>query len=105
MLLRIWKVALTPGKAVELEAFAQTTSLPMFQEQPGCRSVFFTRTETACVTVTVWDSERSVEQLEASDRYRQVVRTIEHSGILGDSTIPRHIAYTESMRIPRCLGC
>lgn len=36
------------------------------------------------MTVTVWDSERSVKQPEASDRYRQVVRSIEDSGIPGD---------------------
>ena len=53
MLLRIWKVGLAPDKASELEVFARNISLPMFQAQPGCLGVFFTRTDAECVTVTL----------------------------------------------------
>lgn len=84
MILRIWKVGLAPAKAAELEVFANKFSLPMFRSQPGCLAVFFTRTETECATVTVWDSERSVEEMEASPLYQQVVSQIEESGIIGE---------------------
>lgn len=84
MILRVWQVALAPAKAAELEAFANKVSLPMFRSQPGCLAVFFTRTETECATVSFWDSERSVEIMEASTFYQQVVSQIEGSGILGE---------------------
>jgi heme-degrading monooxygenase HmoA len=82
MLLRIWKVGLVPGKAEELETFANTVSLPMFKAQPGCLAVFFTRTPSECATVTVWASAESIEAMERSARYQDVVRQIEQSGIL-----------------------
>lgn len=85
MLVRVWKVGLTPAKAAELEVFANNTSLPMFRAQEGCLAVFFTRTETECATITVWDSEQSVKQMEASSLYQQVVGQIEQSGILGNN--------------------
>lgn len=85
MLLRIWKVGLAPGKAAELELFANNISLPMFKAQPGCLAVFFTRTETQCATVTLWEAEDAVEEMEHSSRYQQVVRQIEQSGILGEN--------------------
>lgn len=84
MILRVWKVGLAPAKAAELEIFANKISLPMFRSQPGCLAVFFTRTETECATVTVWDSDRSVETMEKSTLYQQVVSQIEESGILGE---------------------
>ena len=84
MILRVWTVGLALAKAAELEVFANEFSLPMFRAQPGCLAVLFTRTETECATVTVWDSERSVEVMEASFIYQQVVSQIEESGILGE---------------------
>jgi heme-degrading monooxygenase HmoA len=84
MILRIWKVSLGPQKAAELEVFANKTSLPMFKSQPGCLAVLFTRTETECATVTVWDSAQSVETMEASRLYQQVVSQIEECGIVGE---------------------
>ena len=87
MLLRIWKVSLTPDKAKDLETFANTVSLPMFRKQPGCLAVFFTRTESQCATVTVWSSAESVEAMEGSLEYQDVVRRIETSGILGSDHI------------------
>lgn len=87
MLLRIWKVSLAPGKAEELETFANTISLPMFKAQPGCLAVFFTRTASECATVTVWSSVQSVEAMERSAQYQRVVRQIEESGILEDDHV------------------
>jgi heme-degrading monooxygenase HmoA len=87
MLLRIWKVGLSPGKAAELEAFANAVSLPMFRRQPGCLAVFFARTETECATVTMWLSTQSIETMEGSAEYQRVVRQIEESGILQDNHV------------------
>ncbi len=83
MLLRIWKVGISPGQANALESFANSVSLPMFQAQPGCLAVLFTRTESECATVTLWSSAEAVEAMEASAHYRDVVLRIEQSGILG----------------------
>ncbi len=85
MIVRIWKVELGAGQGQALEAFARRVSLPMFRAQPGCLGVFFSRTDAQCATLTVWDREESVAALEASERYRQVVREIESSGLLGAS--------------------
>ncbi len=82
MLVRIWKVSLAPNKAAELERFATNISLPMFKTQPGCLGVLFTRTETECATISIWQSEHAVESMEQSALYKQVVRQIEQSGIL-----------------------
>ncbi|MDT8992052.1 antibiotic biosynthesis monooxygenase [Curvibacter sp. APW13] len=82
MILRIWKVGLAPGQASALERFAHDVSLPMFRAQSGCLAVFFTRSDTACVTVTVWESTQAVERMEASERYQSVVAAIEQTGIL-----------------------
>ncbi len=84
MLFRIWKVAIADGKADELEAFAKSRSLPMFREQRGCLGVFFTRSESECATVTLWDGADSIARMESSDSYRATVAAIESSGILGD---------------------
>lgn len=84
MLLRIWKVSLKPGKAAALETFANTISLPMFRQQPGCLAVFFTKSEQVCATVTVWESQQAVDAMEQSALYRDVVAQIGASGILGD---------------------
>lgn len=84
MLVRIWKVAISPGKGAKLEAFAREVSLPMFESQPGCLGVLFSRTDRHCATVTLWDSETSVKAMEAADDYQTAVRRIEESGILGD---------------------
>lgn len=82
MILRIWKVGLAPGQAPALERFADEVSLPMFRAQTGCLAVFFTRSDTACVTVTVWESLQAVARMEATEGYRQVVAAIEQAGIL-----------------------
>lgn len=87
MLIRIWKVSLAPGKAEELEAFANTISLPMFKAQPGCLAVFFTRTASECATVTIWESTQSIEAMECSSQYQHVVHQIERSGILQDNHV------------------
>jgi heme-degrading monooxygenase HmoA len=82
MLVRIWKVGLLPEKSAELETFANNISLPMFRAQRGCLAVFFTRTETECATITIWESEQAISEMENSPLYKQVVRQIEQSGIL-----------------------
>ncbi len=87
MLLRIWKVDLVPGKARELEVFANTISLPMFKRQPGCLAVFFTKSDAQCATVTLWSSPEAVEEMERSNDYRDVVTQIEHSGIIGSNHV------------------
>ena len=85
MLVRIWKVGLAPAKGTELEVFANNISLPMFQAQRGCLGVFFTRTETECATITIWESKQAIKEMEDSPAYQQVVQQIEQSGILGDN--------------------
>jgi heme-degrading monooxygenase HmoA len=82
MIVRIWQVGIASGKEDELEVFANTISLPMFQTQPGCLGVLFTKTQAVCTTVTFWESEESIEKLNSSESYNSVVSKIERSGIL-----------------------
>lgn len=94
MILRTWKVSIAEGRGGDLEEFARCHSLPMFESQPGCQGVFFTRAESTCVTVTLWDSELSASTPEQTDSYRPVVQRIEESGILDDDhTTERYTVY------------
>jgi heme-degrading monooxygenase HmoA len=82
MIVRVWKVGIADGQAEALEQFAKQVSLPMFRQQPGCLGVLFTRSEKTCATITLWESEESIEALNLSASYQKVVRAIEESGVL-----------------------
>lgn len=86
MFVRIWKVELAPGKYTELEAFSEGVSLPMFRMKSGCFAAFFTRTETECAVITIWESEQEIRAMEDSTVYKQAVQQIERSGILGNTS-------------------
>ncbi len=57
MFVRIWRVKIHPERIHELENFAHTHSLPMFQKQVGCLGVLFTRNGSDCATISVWENE------------------------------------------------
>lgn len=82
MIVRIWKVGIQSGKKQALEKFAKEISLPMFRSQAGCLGVLFTYKDDICATVTLWNNQASINQLEQSSIYQEVVEKIENSGIL-----------------------
>ena len=76
MIVRIWRTGLDESRADEYERFARERSLPMFQKQPGCVGVFFTRTEQGRAVITLWENETAVHQLESDPSYRATVEAI-----------------------------
>lgn len=82
MIVRVWKVRIAEGMTQALETFANDVSLPMFRQQQGFLSVIFSRSDDVCATVILWDRAESIEALEASEEYQEVVRKIEESRIL-----------------------
>jgi len=84
MIIRIWNVGISAGKAQALEKFAHNVSLPMFKSAKGCLGVFFTRDEETCSTITLWDNQDAIDELELSAAYAVVIKQIEESGILCD---------------------
>lgn len=82
MPVRTWRVKIHPERINELENFAHTYSLPMFQKQVGCLGVLFTRKGSDCATISVWENAEAIERLKSSSTYRETVRQIEATGML-----------------------
>lgn len=82
MIVRIWRTGIVEERAEEYDAFAHTRSLPMFQRQPGCRGVYFTRTEAGRAVVTIWADREAVDALAQSDDYLSTVDAIGAAGFL-----------------------
>ena len=82
MLVRVWTVDIKKEKIKELEIFANTISLPMFRKQKGCLGVLFTKNSHEASTITFWDKQESIDALDTSVSYQDVVQQIEDSGIL-----------------------
>jgi heme-degrading monooxygenase HmoA len=83
MVARIWRTGVKPERFEEYERFARERSLPMFREQRGFIGVLFMREEAdRAAVLTLWEDERTVEELEASPLYRQTVEVILGSGLL-----------------------
>jgi heme-degrading monooxygenase HmoA len=83
LLLRIWTTRYDPARRAELEAFAQTVSLPMFHRQQGLRGVLFAANGDLFAAVTFWESQEAIRKLEQeSADYAEVVRRIMLTGFL-----------------------
>ncbi len=82
MIVRIWRVGIRPERINELEHFAHTNSLSMFQEQEGCLGVLFTLNDRDCVTISLWENAESIERLKSSSTYIQTARLMEATGML-----------------------
>ena len=95
MLLRIWHVKIDPARVDELENFAQTYSLPMFQQQAGCLGVLFTWQGNDCATISLWQTMDAIEKLKTSPTYAETVRQLEATGMLGGE---------QSVELFQCFG-
>jgi heme-degrading monooxygenase HmoA len=87
MIVRMWTASVATDRITDYERFAATESLAMFKSQPGNLGVLFTRRESTCTVVSLWDSNAAVEALTASPAYDLTVRRIVATGfIIGDAT-------------------
>src|SRR5215207_4696754 len=103
MIVRIWRTGLDESRADEYERFARERSLPMFQKQPGCVGVFFTRTEQGRAVITLWENERRRISWRATPATGRPSRRSQRRGSFA---VPRslkrwRLAKDGSMSVPR----
>lgn len=82
MIVRMWTASVAEDRITDYERFAATESLAMFKSQRGNLGVFFTRRESTCTVVSLWDSDAAIEALTASPTYERTVRRIMATGFI-----------------------
>src|SRR5258705_13984673 len=88
MLIRIWTVNIRADRIADLEHFARTESLPMFQNQAGCLGVLFTRDANLCATISLWEDMKYIDMLKTSPSYNETVEKIVATGMFeGEQSI------------------
>ena len=88
--MRIWQTGVDEARAADYERFADEVSLPMFRAHRGFRGLVFGRSGGACVVTTLWEDNRTADELEESALYRDTVTRIKAAGFLvGESTVER----------------
>lgn len=94
MILRKWTIGFESEKIGEVENFSRDISLPLFEAQPGCLGVFFTRAGNEYTTLSLWESLESATSLESTEQYQQAVVWIQESSFLqNDFRIKMHQVY------------
>jgi quinol monooxygenase YgiN len=94
MITRIWTTEVSPAHLEDYEAFAQTISLPMFRQQPGCEGVLMFRDGGSCHVLTLWRSQSDIDALATSQSYNETVQRILSAGFLvGDQTTRTYEAH------------
>ncbi len=97
MVIRIWKTRVNPERLHEYEEFEESSSSPMFLQQPGFLACFFVRSDEDCAAITLWEDEESVEALATSTSYLETASRLEQTQMLiGEQTVRR-------FRVHRCL--
>ena len=85
---RIWRTRIDPQRGDEYRAFAESTSLPMFQAHEGFRGVIFGEHADERLVITLWESREAVEKLNSSPLYLETVARIESTGFIsGDQSV------------------
>lgn len=82
MIVRTWHTTIDPDRVEDFEAFANTYSLPMFRKQSGCLGVLFSREGADTTTLSFWEDQASIDQLEFSSSYQETVRRIQDTDLL-----------------------
>jgi len=82
MIVRIWRARIDESRAEEYEDFARNRSVPTFRAHAGFIGCALLRDGADCTVVTLWDTQRDVERLETSDRYRETVAAIMATGFV-----------------------
>ena len=82
MIIRTWQTEIDPERVEEFESFANNYSLPMFQQQPGCLGVLFSREDSDTTTFSYWKDQGAIDMLASSPLYLETVRRIQETGLL-----------------------
>lgn len=83
---RIWRTHIDPDRLQEYQDFAAERSTPMFQTQPGCLGVLFSRWNDEVAVLSFWESQESIAALDSSPLYQREVKAIGDSGMLRDGS-------------------
>jgi heme-degrading monooxygenase HmoA len=83
MIVRIWRTDVRRHAVGEYQRFANERSLPMFRRQPGCLGVWFARQSVEHhAVITLWRHRSSVQQMELSPGYRDIVSELLATDVL-----------------------
>ncbi len=82
MIVRIWRARIDEARSEEYENFARNRSIPTFRSHAGFLGCALLRDGADCTVVTLWDTERDVERLETSHRYRETGAAIMATGFV-----------------------
>lgn len=82
MIVRTWQTMIDPDRVDDFESFANTHSLPMFRQQPGCLGVFLSRAGADSTTFSFWEDREVIDRLVSSPSYQDTVRRIQKAGLL-----------------------
>ena len=82
MILRIWRTRFDPSRLGELQDFAESISMPMFDSLPGCVGQIHANDGSTWITQTLWESTEAISEAESSDRYRGTVAAILDLGVI-----------------------
>jgi heme-degrading monooxygenase HmoA len=79
---RIWRTRIDARRSDEYRAFAESTSVPMFEAHEGFRGVIFGERSNERLVITLWESAEAVEKLNSSPLYLETVARIESTGFI-----------------------
>jgi heme-degrading monooxygenase HmoA len=83
MIVRVWTTDVAPGREEDYLQFANSASLEMFLDQPGCLGVLFLRgAEPAHAVCSFWSDAAAVDAFNRSARYAATVSDILATGAL-----------------------
>ena len=82
MLLRIWKTEVVEDRASEFEDFGKKYTTPTFKRYSGFIGVLYNRSGTFCATISIWTDKSSIQTLESSKEYQNLVEKIKKAGFL-----------------------
>lgn len=82
MIVRVWRTRVDRARMREYARFEQERSLPMLRGEPGFLGVLFLRTAAGCAALTIWEDLHAVDALTRSQRYQEVVRELQATGLL-----------------------
>lgn len=92
--MRIWSTRIDESRVEEYEEFAHSTSLPMFEAQPGFRGLLFGRNGSECAVITLWHDDDAADAMESSASYQQAVAAINAAGFLvGNTHVERFLVH------------
>lgn len=93
MLVRIWRSTFNASEEAKLRKYANDVSLPVLSSRPGNCGVLFFSDEDLWTTITLWDSQASIDQLADDRKYHEIVNGIMALRVLGEDQTTEIMPY------------